>query len=151
MSAKLAWAFWIRVHTARGLWRSLKIALLVDLTTSGGVRALRSIAEETLALVLRLGGAMSSEHGDGLARSEWLQRTYGEEVCAAMQALKHAADPYGLFNPRKMLDSPPMDTHLRYGAAYSTRSWVPAMDFTRSGGLAAAIEQIGRASCRERV
>ena len=48
---------------------------------------MRSIAGQTLALTLRLGGAMSSEHGDGLARSEYLEQTYGGELMEAMRML----------------------------------------------------------------
>lgn len=115
-----------------------------------GARDLRSIAEATLALTLRLGGSMSSEHGDGIARGEFLQATYGAEVAEAMRLLKRAADPEGLLNPGKMLDAPPMDTHLRYGAAYRAQTWAPALDFSRDNGLEGAIEQCnGQGVCRK--
>jgi FAD/FMN-containing dehydrogenase/Fe-S oxidoreductase len=128
----------IYAHASAGC---LHIRPILDLQTDKGVHALSTIAKQTLALTLRLGGAMSSEHGDGIARGQWLMETYGEEVSAAMRALKQAADPYGLLNPKKMFDAPPMDTHLRYGMTYRARSWKPTMDFTRNGGLTTAIEQ----------
>ncbi len=123
---------------------------VLNLKTGEGVRALRQIAEETLALTLRLGGAMSSEHGDGITRGEWLRKTYGDELSDAMAALKQAADPECILNPGKMLDAPPMDTHLRYGTTYQARAWSPVMDFSHAGGLAAAIEQCnGQGVCRK--
>jgi len=134
-------------HASAG---TLHIRPMINLKTGEGVRKLRSIAEEVLALTLRVGGAMSSEHGDGLLRSEWLRQTYGDQLVEAMQTLKQAADPDSLLNPEKLLDAPPMDTHLRYGAGYQAQSWVPALDFSRQGGLTTAIEQCnGQGVCRK--
>ncbi len=128
----------------------LHIRPLIDLRTGQGVRHLRAIAEETLALTIRVGGAMSSEHGDGLLRSEWLAQTYGADVVEAFRLLKRAADPQSILNPKNLLDAPPMDTHLRYGAAYRAAPWAPALDFSHNGGLARAIEQCnGQGVCRK--
>ncbi|MEW5828719.1 MAG: FAD-linked oxidase C-terminal domain-containing protein, partial [Chloroflexota bacterium] len=128
----------------------LHIRALLDLRTGEGVRHLRSIAESVLSLALRLGGAMSSEHGDGLVRSEWLKQTYGESVFGAFELLKRAADPQSILNPGKIVSAPPMDTNLRYGEGYRASTWTPSLDFTRIGGLAAAIEQCnGQGVCRK--
>jgi len=137
----------IYAHASAGC---LHIRPILDLHTRQGVRSLRSIAEQTLALTLRLGGAMSSEHGDGLARGEWLLKTYGAEVMTAMRTLKQAADPHGLLNPGKWFDAPPMDTHLRYDALTHAHPWQPRLDFSRNGGLQTAIEQCnGQGVCRK--
>jgi len=67
-----------------------------------------------------------------------------------MAMLKEAADPHGILNPRKMLDAPAMNSHLRYGQDYRTRTWKPGIDFGRNGGLDTAIEQCnGQAVCRK--
>jgi FAD/FMN-containing dehydrogenase/Fe-S oxidoreductase len=130
----------------------LHIRPVLDLKQADGVRSLRKIAEETLALTLRLGGSMSSEHGDGIVRGEWLERTYGSEVVGAMRTLKHAADPDNLLNPHKLFDAPPMDSHLRYGQEYRTRTWIPSLSFGDDEGLAGAIEQCnGAGVCRKDV
>jgi FAD/FMN-containing dehydrogenase/Fe-S oxidoreductase len=137
----------IYAHASAGC---LHIRPILDLKTRNGVRSLRSIAEQTLSLTLRLGGSMASEHGDGIARGEWLKKTYGDEVLAAFRDLKRAADPDNLLNPNKMFDAPPMDSHLRYGENYRAKAWTPAMDFSRSGGLTTAIEQCnGQGVCRK--
>ena len=123
---------------------------VLDLKTLAGVHAMREIAEQTLALALRLGGSMASEHGDGIARGEWLRQTYGPDIAEAISMLKRAADPQEILSPRKMLESPPMDTHLRYGANYRAQTWTPGIEFGRQGGLAMAIEQCnGQALCRK--
>ena len=137
----------IYAHASAG---TLHIRPILDLKTREGVRSLRTIAEQTLAITLRLGGAMASEHGDGIARGEWLKQTYGNDVIAAMRTLKRAADPDNLLNPNKMFDAPPMDSHLRYGEGYRVQAWTPAIDFSRNGGLTIAIEQCnGQGVCRK--
>ena len=122
---------------------------VLDLKTEQGVRALRQIAEETLELTLRLGGAMSSEHGDGITRGEWLRRTYGDDLAEAMLQLKRAADPDGILNPGKMLDAPPMDTHLRYGTSYRAACLGACNGSLRSrrpGGCDRTVQWAGRVS-----
>ncbi len=129
----------------------LHIRPALNLKTGEGRRNLRAIAEATLELVLRLGGTMTGEHGDGLARSEWLKDVYGEEILAAFRTLKRAADPKGILNPGKIVDAPPMDAHLRCNASYHPRPWLPTLDFSSQGGLVGAIEQCnGAGVCRKR-
>lgn len=134
----------------------LHIRPLLNLRTSQGVRDLRSIAKATADLVLKLGGAISAEHGDGLARSEWIESAYGGEIYAAFRLLKNAADPKNLLNPGKIIDPQPMDQNLRYGENYQAKGWQPVMDFSRWGrgdgktGLARAVEQCnGAGVCRK--
>ncbi|MGA7194914.1 MAG: FAD-binding protein [Anaerolineales bacterium] len=137
----------IYAHASAGC---LHIRPILDLKTSEGVRSLRSIAEQTLAVTMQLGGSMSSEHGDGIVRGEWLKKTYGAEVIDAMQMLKRAADPFDLLNPKKMFDAPPMDSHLRYGADYHAHAWTPVLDFGHMNGLLGAIEHCnGQGVCRK--
>jgi FAD/FMN-containing dehydrogenase/Fe-S oxidoreductase len=128
----------------------LHIRPILNLKTSRGVQNLRLIAQEVLLLTLRLGGSMSSEHGDGLVRSEWLRQTYGDRIFEAMTLIKQAADPDSLLNPGKMNSAPPMDENLRYGADYQTDPWKPSFDFARAGGFSTAIEQCnGQGVCRK--
>lgn len=137
----------IYAHASAGC---LHIRPILDLKTARGVIDLRSISEAVFALTIRLGGAMSSEHGDGLARSEYLEQTYGSELMNAMRLLKTAADPNGLLNPGKILDAPKLDTNLRYGVEYRTRLWQTNLSFARNGGLDVAIEQCnGQGVCRK--
>ncbi len=128
----------------------LHIRPILDLKTEPGVRNLRSIAEQVLAVTLRIGGAMSSEHGDGLVRSEWLIKTYGDTVLDAMKQIKLAADPLSLMNPKNLTNAPAMDTNLRYGTDYHSKAWTPSLDFSRNGGVTGAVEQCnGQGVCRK--
>jgi Fe-S oxidoreductase len=137
----------IYAHASAGC---LHIRPILNLKTHRGVHDLRSISEAVLALTLRVGGAMSSEHGDGLARSEHLSQTYGSELMDAMRLLKHAADPDNLLNPGKIIDAPKMDVNLRYGSDYKAQIWVSNLSFARNGGMDVAIEQCnGQGVCRK--
>ena len=137
----------IYAHASAGC---LHIRPILDLHTGDGVRALRSIGEQVLRLTLSLGGSMSSEHGDGIVSGEWIEKTYGAEITEAMRALKRAADPDNILNPKKMFDAPPMDSHLRYGENYDSKTWLPALHFNHERGLAGAIEHCnGQGVCRK--
>ncbi len=128
----------------------LHIRPVLDLQRGEGVRAMRSIVEQVFALTMSLGGSMSSEHGDGLARGEFIKRTYGHEVTEAMRMLKRAADPRNILNPRKSFDAPPMDTNLRYGETYQAQAWTSVLHFEHERGMAGAIEMCnGQGVCRK--
>lgn len=52
--------------------------------------------------VVDLGGAISGEHGIGLAKTPFLRLQHGEAEIKAMQAVKQALDPNGILNPGKI-------------------------------------------------
>ncbi|WP_404420648.1 FAD-binding oxidoreductase [Nibricoccus sp. IMCC34717] len=54
--------------------------------------------------VVRLGGAISGEHGIGLAKTPFLRFQHSEAEVRAMQAVKHALDPNGILNPGKLFE-----------------------------------------------
>ncbi len=62
---------------------------------------MRAVAEEIRELVLEFGGANSSEHGDGLARSEFNRRVFGDELYAAMREVEAALRPGEPDEPRQ--------------------------------------------------
>ena len=67
----------IYAHASAGC---LHVRPLLNLRSAQVVSDLRLIAEEAVRLTIRLGGSVSGEHGDGLARSEWLAEQYGDEL-----------------------------------------------------------------------
>ncbi len=137
----------IYAHASAGC---LHIRPVLDLQRGEAIRAMRGIVEQVFALTMSLGGAMSSEHGDGIARGEFIERTYGSEVTQAMRLLKQAADPDNLLNPKKLFDAPPMDTNLRYGESYHAKAWQPLLRFEHEHGLVGAIEACnGQGVCRK--
>ena len=128
----------------------IHIRPLVNLKTARGLEQVRRIAEEIFDLVLSFGGAISSEHGDGRARSPFLERVYGPAIFQAFKGLKAAFDPRNLMNPGNIVASPGITEHLRYGPTY--RTWEPRtlLDFSAQGGFAAAVEMCnGVGVCRK--
>ncbi|MCW2742804.1 MAG: hypothetical protein JWR45_3226 [Blastococcus sp.] len=91
----------------------LHIRPFVDLTKPGQVDVMRAVAVEVKDLVREYGGVNSSEHGDGLARSEFNRELFGDELYEAMRRVKRLFDPAGRLNPGKIVDSPSMTEHLR--------------------------------------
>ncbi|MGH3344774.1 MAG: FAD-binding and (Fe-S)-binding domain-containing protein, partial [Carbonactinosporaceae bacterium] len=91
----------------------LHVRPFMDLGAPGQVATMRAVAEEISDLVLEYGGVNSSEHGDGLARSEFNERIFGRELYGAMRRVKALFDPENRMNPGKIVDAPPMTEHLR--------------------------------------
>ncbi len=54
--------------------------------------------------VLDQGGAITGEHGVGLAKKRWLRQALGEVSYDTHQAIKNALDPNGVLNPGKFLE-----------------------------------------------
>lgn len=72
---------------------------LVDVSESDWrARAERLIGDVT-SLVVRLGGTIAGEHGDGRLRTPLLARTWTPEALELFAATKHAFDPDLILNP----------------------------------------------------
>ena len=130
----------------------LHIRPVIDLKTPRGLEQVKAIADEITDLVLEFGGTISSEHGDGRARSPFLERMYGPTLMQAFRRLKTAFDPDHRMNPGNIVDSPGILENLRYGLAYKT--WEPKtlLDFSAQGGFAASVEMCnGVGVCRKKL
>ncbi len=118
----------------------LHVRPVINLKTPEGVHKFEVIAAEVAELVLKYGGALSGEHGDGLVRSPFQEKMYGPLLYQAFRDLKHTFDPHNIFNPGKIVNAPPLATNLRYGPAYQTPQVPTTFDFTADGGLLPAAE-----------
>ncbi len=128
----------------------LHIRPLINTKDSRDIRKMRDMMDEISDLVLEFGGSMSGEHGDGLARSHLNEKLFGSQIYKAFRNVKLAFDPDGRMNPGKIVDGPPMTENLRYGERYATIKLNTHYDFSREGGLAAAVELCnGAGVCRK--
>ena len=84
-----------------------------DLLTRSGADTYRAFLEQAADLVVRHGGSVSGEHGDGQARSELLSRMYPPEVIRAFERFKNAFDPHDLLAPGQIVRPRPLDSDLR--------------------------------------
>lgn len=81
---------------------NLHVALFIDVMKEEEWVKLRLAADRIHRAALDLGGTVSSEHGIGLARAEYLPEQAGAEAFSVMQSIKRALDPKGILNPGKM-------------------------------------------------
>lgn len=76
---------------------------ILDIRLAEDVQRMVAIADDVTDLVVRLGGTVSCEHGDGLARSGYLQRQFGPDLYGVMREVKRLWDPGGVLNPGKVV------------------------------------------------
>jgi len=63
------------------------------------------LMEAVNSLVLEFGGSITAEHNDGLIRSPYLKRMYGEKIYGLFEEVKRIFDPDNIFNPGKKVGS----------------------------------------------
>ncbi|HEV3068621.1 MAG TPA: FAD-linked oxidase C-terminal domain-containing protein, partial [Streptosporangiaceae bacterium] len=120
----------------------LHVRPFVDLTEPGQVQAMRAVAEQIRDLVLEFGGVNSSEHGDGLARSEFNRAVFGDALYAAMCEVKRLFDAEDRMNPGKITGAPPMTSNLREAAAGAARpGYASKLRFEAAGGMRGAADR----------
>jgi len=130
----------------------LHVRPVVNLKTADGVARFEAIARDIADLVLEFGGALSGEHGDGMVRGPFTEKMFGPALYEAFRAVKRAFDPDGVFNPGKIIDTPPLTANLRYGAGYQTPNPPAHFDYEEYGGYARAVEMCsGLGACRKKL
>jgi glycolate oxidase len=67
-------------------------------------RAATRAVFQLMRMVVQLGGAISGEHGIGLAKTPFLRLQHPPAAIRAMKAVKRALDPRGILNPGKMFE-----------------------------------------------
>ena len=121
-----------------------------DLKTQEGVRAYRRFMEQAADIVVRYGGSLSGEHGDGQARAELLPKMFGNELVQAFREFKSIWDPHWKMNPGKVVDPYSLDSNLRAGPDYHPRPVETYFRFPHDNGKfsAAAERCFGVGKCR---
>ncbi len=123
---------------------------LFDLKTPEGLKMFRGIATDVAILVKKYRGSLSGEHGDGRLRGEFIQFMVGDECYAMMRRIKETFDPQGIFNPGKIIDTPPMDSSLRHSPGHAEPKYETFFDFASSQGVVGAAEKCtGVGECRK--
>jgi len=146
-----------RHNTSAGVYAHASVGCLhvrpvINMKTEQGVQQFESIAQDVAKLVLEFGGALSGEHGDGLVRGPFMRQMFGDTLYQAFRAVKRTFDPQGIFNPGKIVDSPPMTSNLRFGAGYQTPNPKTWFDYSEYGGFGGAIEMCsGVGACRKKL
>jgi len=122
---------------------------IINLKTAEGHRQYRQIAEDIATLVKKYDGSLSGEHGDGRLRGEFIPQMVGAHNYELMRQLKHTWDPEGIFNPGKIVETPPMDTFLRYEAGQQTPTFQTYFRYKDQTVLQHAEQCNGSGDCRK--
>ncbi|MFW5653103.1 MAG: FAD-binding and (Fe-S)-binding domain-containing protein [Planctomycetota bacterium] len=95
----------------------LHVRPLLDLHDAGDRERMKRIADGVMELVREYKGSYSSEHGDGRARSAYIEPFYGPELMNAFRQIKTIFDPEDRLNPGNIISPQPIDTNLRIAPA----------------------------------
>lgn len=90
-----------------------------DLFTKEGIDKYKAFTVEAAHLVVKYGGSISGEHGDGQARGDLLEIMYGKEMIQAFREFKAIWDPQGKMNPGKVIDTYGQLSNLRIDNHYN--------------------------------
>jgi FAD/FMN-containing dehydrogenase/Fe-S oxidoreductase len=138
------------VHYAHAGSGELHLRPIINLKTPEGNALFRTIAEEIAILVKKYKGSLSGEHGDGRLRGEFIRYMVGAKNYKLLEEVKRAWDPNNIFNPGKIVDTPPMHTMLRFTPGQDTPQFNTVFDFSATKGILRAAEQCnGSGDCRK--
>ena len=138
------------VHYAHAGSGELHLRPIINLKTTAGKNLFKTIAEEIARLVKKYRGSLSGEHGDGRLRGEFIPFMIGEANYYLLENLKKTWDPHNIFNPDKIINTPAMNTGLRYLPDQNLPVLKTMFDFSKEQGILRAAEMCnGSGDCRK--
>ena len=137
------------VHYAHAGSGEIHLRPIINLKTAEGNHLFRTIAEEIATLVKKYNGSLSGEHGDGRLRGEFIQQMVGEKNYRMFQEIKRVWDPANIFNPNKIVDTPPMNTMLRYEPGQQVPAFKTVFRYQNQDVLQHAEQCNGSGDCRK--
>ncbi|WP_238418718.1 FAD-binding and (Fe-S)-binding domain-containing protein [Gordonia sp. 'Campus'] len=100
----------------------MHVRITFDLRSAEGRAVMEHFCTDAAELVVRHGGSLSGEHGDGRARSALLPLMYSPPMMAAFARFKTIWDPKGTLNPGSIVDPAPITANLAL-AGIPARTW----------------------------
>jgi glycolate oxidase len=88
-------------HVADG---NLHVNIMYHRADPAETKAAEAAVQKLMETVVAMGGAISGEHGIGLAKTPFLRLQHNRAQVGAMIAVKKALDPCGICNPGKMFE-----------------------------------------------
>jgi len=137
------------VHYAHAGSGEIHLRPIINLKTVEGNRLFRTIAEEIATLVKKYQGSLSGEHGDGRLRGEFIPQMVGPANYQLFKNIKKNWDPANIFNPGKIVDTPPMNEQLRYEPGQQTPPFPTLFRFRGQDILQHAEQCNGSGDCRK--
>ena len=137
------------VHYAHAGSGEIHLRPIINLKTEEGNKLFKVIAQEIATLVKKYDGSLSGEHGDGRLRGEFIEQMVGHKNYQLLKQLKQAWDPKNIFNPNKIVDTPPMNTMLRYTPGQQTPTFNTIFRYHGQDVLQHAEQCNGSGDCRK--
>lgn len=138
------------VHYAHAGSGEIHLRPIINLKTKEGHRLFREVASCIAELVKQHRGSLSGEHGDGRLRGEFLKQMIGARNYALIERIKRTWDPNSIFNPNKIVDTPPMNSSLRFNTTPQTKDFKTVFDWSSTNGMLGAAEMCnGSGDCRK--
>jgi len=78
---------------------------LMDFSSAGTPNMIMELGELVYDLVLKYHGSITAEHNDGIIRTPYLKKMYGEKIVQIFKEVKGIFDPKNIFNPGKKVAS----------------------------------------------
>ena len=144
---------------------TLHIRPILNLKEDEGIQKMHSITDDVTDLVLKHHGSFSGEHGDGMARTEFNPKMYGQDLWNAFKKVKTAFDPEWFMHPGNVVYREDIDDigpdanrgigadmreNLRYGSSYQSIEPQTKLDFSDEGGFSHLVELCnGCGTCRQ--
>ena len=94
----------------------MHIRITFDQRTPAGRQLMSAFLTDAARLVVKHGGTLSGEHGDGRARSQLLPEMYSPAIMEAFARFKHLFDPANILNPGMIVDPEPVTDNLALAA-----------------------------------
>ncbi|PUZ25700.1 FAD-binding oxidoreductase [Chitinophaga parva] len=137
------------VHYAHAGSGEIHLRPIINLKTEEGNQLFRTIATEIATLVKKYKGSLSGEHGDGRLRGEFIRQMVGEKNYQLLREIKQLWDPKQVFNPNKIVDTPSMNSMLRYTPGQKAPDLRTIFHFPNQTLLQHAEQCNGSGDCRK--
>lgn len=137
------------VHYAHAGSGEIHLRPIIDLKTEEGNKMFRTIATEIAGLVKKYNGSLSGEHGDGRLRGEFIKQMVGDHNYELFKIIKKSWDPQNIFNPNKIVDTPYMNSMLRYTPGQKTPVFNTVFRYYNQDVLQHAEQCNGSGDCRK--
>ncbi len=105
----------------------MHVRITFDPRTEAGRSVMEAFIRAAAELVVRHGGSLSGEHGDGRARSELLPIMYSQSMIDAFARFKNCWDSTGILNPGVLVGPDPFTDNLALSGV-PEREWRTSFD-----------------------
>jgi FAD/FMN-containing dehydrogenase len=102
-------------HAGEG---NFHIIPLMDFTRPDTAKIIIELGEKVYDLVIKYHGSITAEHNDGLIRTPYLRKMYGDKIVEIFNKIKEIFDSKDIFNPGKKIPTSNEGGTLEYIASH---------------------------------